>query len=297
MTFQQLQYLLEVQKANSISKAAENLFVSASSVSGCVNEIEKELGFSVFVRNQKGMVPTAKGSTVLEYADRILKAHGRMLKLQEDSSIQLRVGGGSYYPICHAFSQVAQEYWDNKDISFSIAGFSQEGTLQKIASGELDVSVISQFTPSQHMLEEKLESYDLEWTILREVPYSICVGPSHRLYDRETVSTQDLEQEVLLDSSGKIYGKTFLGRLVRINRDKLLSTSSELARRELLLCGLGYSVQLLPPPIDQQAHSPLRFIPLEGVSANMNLVTNPRAPYNELVERFRVLVTEELQKV
>ena len=44
MTFQQLLYLVEIAKNGSINKAAQSLFVSQSSISCAIKDLEDELG-------------------------------------------------------------------------------------------------------------------------------------------------------------------------------------------------------------------------------------------------------------
>ena len=61
MTFQQLQYVLEVYRAGSVSQAAKNLFVGQSSVSLSISNLEKELGYPVFIRSTSGVVLTPRG--------------------------------------------------------------------------------------------------------------------------------------------------------------------------------------------------------------------------------------------
>ena len=43
MTFQQLKYVIEVARSRSISKAAQNLFISQPSLSNAIKELEKEI--------------------------------------------------------------------------------------------------------------------------------------------------------------------------------------------------------------------------------------------------------------
>lgn len=44
MTFQQLQYLLEVNRTGSFTAAAKNLYVTQSSVSNAITTLENEIG-------------------------------------------------------------------------------------------------------------------------------------------------------------------------------------------------------------------------------------------------------------
>ena len=86
MTFQQLQYLIEAQKAGSISQAAKNLFVTPSSVSVAVTALEEELGYPVFVRTAQGLVATTEGQKVLRYASRILENYRLLEDVHANSS-------------------------------------------------------------------------------------------------------------------------------------------------------------------------------------------------------------------
>ena len=67
MTFSQLNYILEVSRCGSINKAASKLFVSQSSLSNSIHELEKELDIVIFSRSTKGIELTAEGSEFLSY--------------------------------------------------------------------------------------------------------------------------------------------------------------------------------------------------------------------------------------
>ena len=86
MTVQQLQYVLEVNKAGSITKAAKNLFISPSSISSAIASLEKELGYPIFARSWQGVELTPKGRQVLDHATYICE------RLQQiDGVLRVRV--------------------------------------------------------------------------------------------------------------------------------------------------------------------------------------------------------------
>lgn len=47
MTLQNLKYMLEISNSHSFSKAAKNLFVSQSTLSAAVKELESDLGITI----------------------------------------------------------------------------------------------------------------------------------------------------------------------------------------------------------------------------------------------------------
>lgn len=295
MTLQQLQYLLMAQQTNSISKAAENLYIAPSSVSACINSLEKELGFPIFIRNQKGLVPTQKGETVLEYAQRMVRLYNQMANLQQETQLHLHLVATNYYPSCVAFARLVAENRTSEDINFHIQTDSAESAIRRLAVGELDAVVAVRHISGWRKFETSLVDNRLEWQILKEVPYCICVGPGHRLYERETVRPQDLHGEVFIDSAGCANSNGFWGDLVEVNTDQRIAVGNDIARCELLSRGVGYSVEVYSSRTAGNSDG-LRYIPVEGVTAVICAITNSKASHNPLVERYIELVRQELDK-
>ena len=73
MTLQQLKYVIEVSRSRSISKAAQNLFISQPSLSNALKELENEIGIIIFLRTNKGIVLTPEGSEFLGYARQVVE--------------------------------------------------------------------------------------------------------------------------------------------------------------------------------------------------------------------------------
>lgn len=72
MEFRELTNILTIAEEGSLSKAAEKLFVSQSSLSQFLKTYETAIGCSLFVRTSAGMRPTEAGERVLEAARQIL---------------------------------------------------------------------------------------------------------------------------------------------------------------------------------------------------------------------------------
>ena len=97
MTIQQMQYILEVYRTGSISKAASNLFLAQPNLSNALRSLEQELGFPVFVRSNKGIRPTEQGLLVLEEAGNICASYERMRQASEQTNTaRVRIAGTSY---------------------------------------------------------------------------------------------------------------------------------------------------------------------------------------------------------
>lgn len=72
MQIEHLRYLVEVHKAGSISKAAENLYISQQGLSNAIHSMEKHIGVSILNRSGNKIYFTAEGEKVVEKAEEIL---------------------------------------------------------------------------------------------------------------------------------------------------------------------------------------------------------------------------------
>ena len=61
MKLEELAWMTVLFRTRKMSKAAEALFISQPALTQCVQRIEAELGFPLFSRSIKGLVPTEKG--------------------------------------------------------------------------------------------------------------------------------------------------------------------------------------------------------------------------------------------
>ena len=61
MTLQQLSYVVTVAETASVNKASQALFLSQSSLSASIQNLENELGFAIFRRTNRGVTVTPEG--------------------------------------------------------------------------------------------------------------------------------------------------------------------------------------------------------------------------------------------
>ncbi len=118
MTIQQLEYILEVNRAGSMSRAAKNLFVSHSSVSNSVAALEEELGFPIFERNYQGVTPTKQGCEVLEHAAQVCEHLRRMREGNTQLSRRIRIETTHTHVCSTALLRLLEECRDQDDLRF-----------------------------------------------------------------------------------------------------------------------------------------------------------------------------------
>lgn len=87
---EQLYYLTQVAKYNSINKTADKLYMTSAAISTSIKQLEKECGFEILERTYRGVKLTEYGKETVKIAERILALEEeiRTLGKQKEKNLQ-----------------------------------------------------------------------------------------------------------------------------------------------------------------------------------------------------------------
>ena len=294
MTFQQLQYILQIGATGSVSGAAKNLFVSSSSVSISLSALEKELGYPLFNRTQKGLVPTDQGRMVLDYAEQICRTHTLLNNVGRDAVRTLRINCTDQGPVAKAYGQFLWENKDRTDLRIENISLQGDEIYQKMVAHEIELSLSSSISYSIGSWEKKLRKGGLHRLMLKIVPAAIQVGPGHRLYDAQKITPYDLHDDHFIDNPhNSLARNSAFASNIYVDPGKILYIAKPGIRREAMLRGLGFGIGVLPP---KGTVSEIRSIPLEGCFFHFSAVTNTQSPAQPEVMRLLQLAKQYLDE-
>ena len=191
-TIRQLRYLVAVAEHRHFSKAAEACFVTQSTLSTAIRELEQQLGVVIFERNRKSVLITPVGEKLLARARTILGGVEDFvsLALTEKGSLtgEIRLGviptiGPFLLP--RMLGELRQTYgklrlYLKEEISARLAAMLKQG--------QLDVLMLAFPYPLR----------DVETTILFEDEFLLCMPSGHALEKRQSVRQNQLHGEALL---------------------------------------------------------------------------------------------------
>ena len=75
-----LKYYYEIVNAGNITKASNNLFISQPALTKAIKQLEKELNTKLLIRSKKGIITTAEGDMLYEYAKNIFLNLNQIVK-------------------------------------------------------------------------------------------------------------------------------------------------------------------------------------------------------------------------
>lgn len=147
LTLRQLHYALAVEKTLHFKKAAELCHVSQSALSTAITELESHLGIQIFERDNKKVLVTAAGRTVLDKARavRLLMSELEQLGRDQRAPLSWPLSLGAIptigpYLLPRALPAVRQAY---PDLKLTIVEDTSAALVEKVRSGELDTAIIA----------------------------------------------------------------------------------------------------------------------------------------------------------
>jgi LysR family transcriptional regulator, transcriptional activator of the cysJI operon len=147
LNLQQLQLFYRVAKLGSIPRAAEELHIAQSSISGQLLEFEQRCGVALLHRSSAaGVALTDAGRLALDHAERIFSQAGELRSMLEHfpgaRAGRLTVGGsltaGEFF-----LPSVARRFRENyPDIVLTILVDNSTVVLNKVTQAELDIAFV-----------------------------------------------------------------------------------------------------------------------------------------------------------
>lgn len=166
LTLRQLQTFREVMRSGSISEASRTLLRTQPAVSTMIANIERELGFSLFVREHGRLTPSAEAHYFLEEAEEVLDRLDRTVRTMSEFGTLDR---GSLRIACHPASSgfflpkvLAEFLKDRPNVKADLMMRTSQVVEDLVASQEYDIGLAETPVPRGSI---KIEAFDLECVI------------------------------------------------------------------------------------------------------------------------------------
>lgn len=204
MELRQLKYFVKVAELLSFSRAAKALYITQSTLSQQIRQLEDELDMALFYRLNHKVSLTEAGETFLEGAKKTLaEADDNKAKIMDLASGHrgtLNIG------VTHSFGSILTESVlafkkEYPDVHLNICYRNVVELMELVSGGELDFALSFR----------SYEKYDnVESRILFDNKLSIIVREDHPLTRKNSVRLADLEEyELILPSIGLQARSTF----------------------------------------------------------------------------------------
>jgi DNA-binding transcriptional LysR family regulator len=259
MELRHLRTITAVARHRSLTKAADELYLTQSAVSQQVRRLEEELGVEVFRRTSRSVELTAEGRVILGYAQRVLAEvegmHGELEELSGLLSGELRIGG--VYPTgpYDLFGMLAEFRAAHPGVAIHMVEATQDDVLASLRADELDCAFSA--------LDPDTLGDEFAATLLSEDELVVALPPGHPLCARARVTFEELAAEDMIAYRENSALRRRLERTMADHgaepRNAFICTEMAAVRA---LASKGLGVAVLPRSAAEQPGPPIELRPI-----------------------------------
>lgn len=202
-------YMVEIAKAGTINRAAENLYLSQPYLSLSLKDMENVLGVTLFSRTNKGVILTEAGKEFLEYSNQVIALVNKSNSLRKHySSARERLSVTSMpsftmMDLYHNFS--ASEPFKNCDISYDELPNSL--IFEKVIQGIHDIGICYIISEEYGIVLKEITSQGLNFVPLVNEPLCAVVSTDNPIFQKKRVLLKELDCFEFLVESIELPGK------------------------------------------------------------------------------------------
>lgn len=188
MTFQQLEYIVAVDKTRHFVNAAAACGVTQSTLSSTIQKLEQEIDVNIFDRSKKPIEPTLLGKQIIQQAEVILHNSAMLRQMvqseRNEERGKLRIGmlPEVTQVVFPRMSRIFKE--DSPFIEPHVQALPATQLIDMLQRSELDMVI----TASNDVQDTNLLCVDL-WT----ERFVLYVSPASPLHNRESIRPEDLQ--------------------------------------------------------------------------------------------------------
>ena len=190
-----IERLLMIKQMKSISKAADELHVSRSSLVQQVKQIEENMGFSIYDRFSYGITVTAAGERLLNELQLLQRSYENTIKtcreMQKNGSECITIGSLPnlrsvlLQKACVDFSKT------HPNVSFVFQDYPLSEYMQRFYNGDFDIC-------AEYIMDYFVDDKDIEFKKMAETRYICGFPPEHKLFGMKKIYPDDLKGEKVI---------------------------------------------------------------------------------------------------
>lgn len=296
-TLRQLQYLTAVVEEKHFGHAAEKCFVTQSTLSAGIQDLEQLLEVSLLERTNRKVLPTPIGEEIAGRAQQILSLSEDLVDLaqSEKNPLSGRIQVGiiptiSPFLLPKVLPTVRQQL---PDLEIVLIEDQSERLLDQLEAGNIDVAVLA----------FPFNIRGLTHRVFAREPFWIALPKNHPLATKKSLNAADLPtNELLLLAEGHCMREHALSacQLPASAQRKSVQATSLYTLIEMVASGLG--ITLIPDMAitsDMVSHSDISLVPMENrdnqATREIGLVWRPSFRRTATLEQLAQTFSDALE--
>lgn len=291
MKTEQIKMALAIARTGSVSKAAEEFFISQPTASVMLKSLEKEVGFAIFNRTPYGMTLTDEGSAFIEYAggiERLLQSVSQIKTPKKHVRLKVLSMGHPFSE--HAFCRIYEEHLSDNyviDLSYRII-LNTEAAFKALENGNGDVAVVPCRKSLYESVSRSAEKKQFITVPVGDTYLELTCSRTHPMIQNGTIHYDLFGKYPCFSGIHKAYAELYapfflMGHGAEVQQS--IEMPSIPARYTLLRKTNGY---LISTPISEDIRHPYGFmsLPIENTDITMFAVYRKKSRDENLILQY-----------
>lgn len=246
MTLQQLRYIVAVAETGSITEASKRLFISQPSLTNAIQELEKEMHITIFIRTNKGVILTNDGDLFLSYARQVLEQTNlleeKFLNKSEQKS-KFSVSCQHYSFAVNAFVDVIREFGGNQ-YDFTLRETQTYEIIEDVSRLKSEIGILYTSSKNEEVILKVIKQNDLKFEELFVAKPHVFISSQHPLANHEMITLEELEDYPYLSFEQGDYNSFYYSEeiLSTLDRRKNIKVRDRATLFNLVIGLNGYTV-------------------------------------------------------
>lgn len=260
MRLAQLEYFIKIAECGSITKAAQELFLSQPSLTKSIGNLEHEYNIQLFSRTPKGIQLTPQGREFLEYAKAAVNACQALesnFGSKQNKKIQRLVIASQQFDFLYPLIEQVYHTCSHDAFHIDLEETDRGSIISLLEKREADIglAVLTQFDSKK--FERELQDKELEVHTLDYSPVYVNMGKHSPLYEQKQITTTEAAQHphIALDTEKNMRRELYLNtESQHVDSSKLIFCNTIgacnyfLRKTDALLYTPKWVLNLLPQP-------------------------------------------------
>lgn len=246
MTLQQIIYAITIAEYGSMNKAAEALFISQPSLTGAIKELEQEIGASIFLRTNKGVIPTDEGEEFLLYARQLNQQYELMKqKYIDKTNIKRKFGVSTqhYSFAVKAFVDTVKRF-DMLKYEFAIRETKTAEVIKDVANFKSEIGILYLNDFNRKIIGKMLKDTGCRFSKLIDCNAYVYIWKNHPLAKNSAISFEELKDYPCLSFEQGENGSFYFAEEILSTNDyqRIIKTNDRASMLNLMVGLNGYTL-------------------------------------------------------
>lgn len=205
MRLYQLEYFIKIVECGSLTRAAQELYLSQPSLTKAISGLESEYDLKLFSRSARGIQLTPKGRDFLDYARSVVESCHALENTfgRKDRPVIQRIAVASQQ-LDFVYDVILHLYQENSDqtLQIDLKENDRGEILRMVEDCRADIGLIVLSERDSKTFKSKLKTKNLEMHTLDQSPVYVSMGEHSKLYNRDRIDMEETRAQfqVVLDT-------------------------------------------------------------------------------------------------